>query len=191
MTKVSEAAGVASASARVRADVRAGVSAAESVESAEIAESAVSLGEGGAAALDIPDTSDARRLPVVAFICTHNACRSQLAEALARDLAAGVLKPVSAGTHPVAAVDAGALRLLESRGIATEGLRPKALSDIPAADYVVTMGCGVSCPTLPCKSREDWGLEDPTGKGDAAYEQCAADILAHLGQLRRKILAAK
>jgi len=47
--------------------------------------------------------------------------------------------------------------------------RSKLLADIPPADIVITMGCNVQCPTLPCKHREDWGLDDPTGKPDADF----------------------
>lgn len=52
-----------------------------------------------------------------------------------------------------------------------EGQRSKLLAEIPAVDVVITMGCNVQCPTLPCAWREDWGLEDPTGKSDEAFRK--------------------
>lgn len=100
-----------------------------------------------------------------------------MAEAIAREVAGGVLEPRSAGTHPAAEVNADALRTLrEALGIDATGLRPKALDELGEVDVVVTMGCGVSCPSLPCAHREDWGLEDPTGRGDGAFLATAREI---------------
>lgn len=128
-------------------------------------------------------------LPKVAFVCTHNSCRSQIAEALAKSVARDVFEAYSAGTHPASGVNATALRLLEERGIDTAGLYPKRLPEIPAVDYVITMGCGVACPTLACSHREDWGLEDPSGKDDAAFLECIAIIEQNIQKLRETILS--
>jgi len=89
--------------------------------------------------------------PVVAFVCTHNSCRSQLAEALGRLLAADVFESCSAGTAPKSAINPDAVRVLRRLcGVdMTETQRPKLLSELPPADVVVTMGCGVQCPMLP------------------------------------------
>lgn len=125
------------------------------------------------------EATDSR--PRVAFVCTHNSCRSQIAEALSRALAADVFEAFSAGTHPADAVNPDALRLLGGApGVDTTGLRPKALDELPSVDVVVTMGCGVQCPLLPCAHREDWGLEDPTGKGDETF-------LATMGEIERRV----
>ena len=126
----------------------------------------------------------------VAFICTHNACRSQIAEAVARMRASDVIEPYSAGTDPLAAPNPDALRLLVKRGIDVSMLRSKALDEIPGPDIVVTMGCGVSCPALPCQHREDWGLDDPTGKEDAAYDACIDAIARNVDDLADRIRAA-
>lgn len=126
--------------------------------------------------------------PVVAFVCTHNACRSQMAQALAERMMPGEATFLSAGTDPASHVDAGALEELSRRGIPPEiivTLRPKYLSELPTrVDWLVTMGCGVACPMLPCTHREDWGLEDPMGGPREGYEACAKDILGHLADLR-------
>lgn len=128
----------------------------------------------------------------VAFVCTHNACRSQMAEAIARELAGTSIEPCSAGTHPAERVNADAIRVLQRRhGIDATGLRPKALAEIEQVDVVVTMGCGVRCPALPCAYREDWGLEDPTGKGDDAFEACACAIEEGVRDLVRRIQRAE
>lgn len=109
--------------------------------------------------------------PRVAFICVHNSCRSQIAEALGKHYAADVFESFSAGTEQKNCINPDAVRLVKQRyGIDMEQTqRPKLLEDIPAVDVVVTMGCNVQCPYLPCQLREDWGLDDPTGKGDEAF----------------------
>ncbi len=107
--------------------------------------------------------------PVVTFVCTHNACRSQIAEAMARRFADDVMLARSAGTHPAKNVNPDAARLLASEyEFDVASLEPKSLTCLPDVDILITMGCGVECPSLPAMYREDWGLEDPTGKGDDA-----------------------
>ncbi|HBR02696.1 MAG TPA: low molecular weight phosphatase family protein [Ruminiclostridium sp.] len=107
----------------------------------------------------------------VAFICVHNSCRSQIAEALGRHLAGDILECYSAGTETKPQINRDAVRLMKQLyGIDMEQTQySKLLSDIPPVDIVVTMGCNVQCPFLPCKHREDWGLDDPTGKDDQEF----------------------
>lgn len=108
----------------------------------------------------------------VAFICVHNSCRSQIAEALAKKLGSDVLEVYSAGTEIKEEINPDARRLM----MATYGIdmektqKPKLIQAIPPVDDVITMGCNVVCPVLPFSYKsEDWGLEDPTGKGDEAF----------------------
>jgi len=61
------------------------------------------------------------------------------------------------------------------------------LSDIPEVDVVVTMGCNVQCPFLPCSHREDWGLEDPSGKSDDAFLETIRLIEEKVLDLRRRM----
>lgn len=107
----------------------------------------------------------------VAFICVHNSCRSQIAEALGKKLASDVFESYSAGTETKPRINPDAVRLMKRvHGIDMEAAQhSKLLSDIPPVDVVVTMGCNVRCPFLPCQWREDWGLDDPTGKSDEAF----------------------
>ena len=107
----------------------------------------------------------------VAFICVHNSCRSQIAEALGKKLAGDVFESYSAGTETKPKINQDAVRLMKQvRGIDMEATQhSKLLSDIPEVDVVITMGCNVQCPFLPCTHREDWGLEDPTGECDEAF----------------------
>ena len=110
--------------------------------------------------------------PKIAFICVHNSCRSQIAEALGRHLAADVFESYSAGTERKDRINQDAVRLMKELyhiDMEAEGQHSKLLSDLPTVDVVITMGCNVKCPFLPCKWREDWGLEDPTGKPDEAF----------------------
>ena len=123
----------------------------------------------------------------VAFICVHNSCRSQIAEALGRHLACDVFESYSAGTERKDHINPDAIRLMKQLyhiDMEAQGQRSKLLSDLPAVDVVITMGCNVRCPMLPCKWREDWGLEDPTGKPDTEFVKT-------IRQIEERILALK
>ena len=126
----------------------------------------------------------------VAFICVHNSCRSQIAEALGRRFAADVFESYSAGTETKPRINPDAVRLMKQvHGIDMEaqGQCSKLLSDIPPVDMVVTMGCNVQCPMLPCRWREDWGLEDPTGKPDEEFLKTIARIEEKILDLRARL----
>lgn len=114
----------------------------------------------------------------VAFICVHNSCRSQIAEALCRHFAGDVFDCYSAGTEVKDKINQDAVRLMKKLyGIDMEQTqRPKLLAELPPVDIVITMGCNVVCPALPAKHREDWGLEDPTGKSDAEFVRVIREI---------------
>lgn len=127
--------------------------------------------------------------PVVAFVCTHNACRSQIAEAMARRFADDVMLARSAGTHPTKIVNPDAARLLASEyEFDVASLEPKSLTCLPDVDILITMGCGVECPSLPAMYREGWGLEDPTGKGDDAFLRTMRAIQQRVIGLRARIV---
>ena len=124
--------------------------------------------------------------PKVAFVCVHNSCRSQMAEALGKALAGEVFESYSAGTETKPRINQDAVRLMKDRhGIDMEATqRSKLLSDIPPVDVVVTMGCNVNCPWLPCRHREDWGLDDPSGHPDEVF-------LATMDAIEEKVLDLK
>ena len=125
----------------------------------------------------------------VAFICVHNSCRSQIAEALGKHLASDVFESYSAGTETKPRINQDAVRLMKAKyGIDMEREQySKLLSEIPPVDVVITMGCNVSCPFLPCKLREDWGLEDPTGKRDEFFLEIINKIEQKVLELKEKI----
>ena len=127
--------------------------------------------------------------PKVAFICVHNPCRSQIAEALGKHLAVNAFESYSAGTETKPQINQDAVRLMKQlHGIDMEPTqRSKLLSDIPAVDVVVTMGCNVSCPFLPCSQREDWGLEDPSGQPDETFVQTIRAIEAKVLDLKARL----
>lgn len=127
--------------------------------------------------------------PKVAFICVHNSCRSQIAEALGKHLAADAFDSYSAGTEVKPQINQDAVRLMKQLyDIDMEQTqRSKLLEDIPPVDIVVTMGCNVACPFLPCKHREDWGIDDPTGKSDAEFEHTIKIIHSKIDDLRERI----
>ncbi len=127
--------------------------------------------------------------PKVAFICLHNSCRSQIAEALGKYLASDVFESYSAGTEVKPQINQDAARLMKQiYGIDMERTqRSKLLEEIPPVDIVVTMGCNVQCPFLPCMHREDWGLDDPTGKSDVDFERTIKAIRSKIENLRERI----
>ena len=128
----------------------------------------------------------------VAFICVHNSCRSQIAEALGKKLASDVFESYSAGTETKPQLNQDAVRLMKQiHGIDMEDSQySKLLADIPAVDVVITMGCNVQCPMLPCEFREDWGLEDPSGKEDAAFIETIDKIRQKILLLRERLAAS-
>lgn len=125
----------------------------------------------------------------VAFICVHNSCRSQIAEALGRALAGNDLECYSAGTETKPQINQDAVRLMKQLyGIDMEATQySKLLSDIPPIDILVTMGCNVECPYLPCRHREDWGLDDPTGKDDVEFQKVIETIRVKILDLQDRV----
>lgn len=125
----------------------------------------------------------------IAFICVHNSCRSQIAEALGNHLAGSVLECYSAGTETKPRINQDAVRIIKHLyGIDMEETqKSKLLTEIPPVDIVITMGCNVTCPNLPCKHREDWGLDDPTGKSDEEFEKVIQTIESKILNLQARL----
>lgn len=125
----------------------------------------------------------------VAFICVHNSCRSQMAEALGKIYAGHIFESYSAGTETKPQINQDAVRIIKDlyNIDMNERQKSKLLEDIPNVDIVITMGCNVACPFLPCKHREDWGLEDPTGKSDEEFIATAKKIEDKIKDLAKRI----
>lgn len=128
--------------------------------------------------------------PKIAFICVHSSCRSQIAEALGRHLAADVFESYSAGTEVKDHINQDAVRLMKDLyhiDMEAEGQHSKLLEILPPVDVMITMGCNVQCPVLPCKWREDWGLEDPTGQPDDVFVETIRQIEKKIYQLKERV----
>ena len=125
----------------------------------------------------------------VGFICVHNSCRSQIAEALGKLLTSDTFESYSAGTETKPQINQDAVRLMKDiyNINMEETQKSKLLDEIPELDIVITMGCNVECPYLPCKFREDWGLDDPTGKSDDEFMKVIKIIESKILDLKNRI----
>ncbi len=130
-----------------------------------------------------------KKKPKVAFVCVHNSCRSQIAEALGKHLAGDVFESYSAGTQLKDHINTDAVRLMkEIYNIDMEKTQyNKLIGNIPQPDAVITMGCNVSCPVLPYTIREDWELNDPTGKNDEEFIKVIQIIEKKINQLKIRL----
>lgn len=129
------------------------------------------------------------RKPKVAFICVHNSCRSQMAEALGRHLAGEVFESYSAGTETKPQINQDAVRIMKEKfSIDMEKTQTsKLLTELPDIDIVVKMGCNVICPFLPSQHEEDWGLDDPSGKPDEEFHKIISIIEENIKGLSERI----
>ena len=123
-------------------------------------------------------------IPVVLFVCTHNAGRSQMAAALLDHLAAGRVRVTSAGSQPADQLNAAVVRAMAEIGLDISAQFPKPLTagKVQEADIVITMGCGDACPVFPGKRYLDWDLPDPAGLA-------LDDIRPIRDEIRRRVLA--
>ena len=122
--------------------------------------------------------TDEHRNPAVLFLCVHNAGRSQMAAGWLQHLANGRIEVLTAGSEPADRINPAAVAAMEEVGIDLRGREPRRwdLADLEAADVVVTMGCGDTCPVLPGKRYVDWPLDDPAGQGVDAVRPIRDEI---------------
>lgn len=125
----------------------------------------------------------------VAFICVHNSCRSQIAEALGKQLASDVFESYSAGTETKPQINQDAIRIMKDLyGIDMEKTQySKLITDIPTPDIAISMGCNVECPFIGRPFDDNWGLEDPTGKADEEFRIIINEIESRIMQLREAL----
>ena len=126
--------------------------------------------------------------PKVAFICVHNSCRSQIAEALGKHLASDVFESYSAGTETKPQINQDAVRLMkELYGIDMEKTQySKLITDIPEPDIAISMGCDVGCPFIGRAFDDNWKLEGPTGKTDDDFRVVIQQIEKNILELKKK-----
>lgn len=124
-------------------------------------------------------------VPAVLFLCIHNAGRSQMALGWFEHLAGTRAVAFSGGSEPAATVNPSAVQAMAEAGIDIAGRAPRRWSDsdLDAADVVVTMGCGDTCPYVPGKRYEDWKLDDPAGQGVDAVRPIRDEIERRVREL--------
>lgn len=125
----------------------------------------------------------------VAFICVHNSCRSQIAEALGKKLAFDVFESYSAGSETKMQINQDAVGIMKKLyGIDMEKTQySKLVCDIPTPDILISMGCNVDCPYIGMPFDDDWGLDDPTGKSEEEYIKVIKEIEGKVLALRERI----
>ena len=126
----------------------------------------------------------------VAFVCVHNSCRSQMAEAFGKIIGLNVFESYSAGTEERDCINQDAVRIMkELYGIDMEETQySKLISDIPAPDVAISMGCNVGCPFIGRAFDDNWGLEDPTGQSDAEFKAVIKEIENRIMKLRDELM---
>ncbi|MPZ00501.1 MAG: arsenate reductase ArsC [Actinophytocola sp.] len=126
----------------------------------------------------------------VLFVCVHNAGRSQLAAALLQHYALGRIDVRSAGSAPADEVNPAAVAALAEWGLDITAEVPTTLStdDVEAADVVITMGCGDTCPVFPGKRYLDWQLDDPAGQGVDSVRKIRDDVDRRVRELLAELL---
>lgn len=127
---------------------------------------------------------------VVAYVCVHNSCRSQMAEAITKEIAGTFFNAYSGGTETKPQINQDAVRIIkEEYGVdMNQTQKSKLLTELPKeVDILITMGCNVDCPYIPTKHREDWGLEDPSGQEDSAFRETANIIHKNILSLKKRI----
>lgn len=129
----------------------------------------------------------------VAFICVHNSCRSQIAEALGKKYLSDICDCYSAGTETKPQINQDAVRLMKKiYGIDMEQEQfSKLLNDIPKTDITISMGCNVACPYVTGTKFFNWGLDDPTGQSDEKFIEIITAIDEKVKALRKYIIDSK
>ena len=130
-----------------------------------------------------------KQKPKVAFVCVYNSCRSQIAEVLGKHYASDVFESYSAGTEIVNQINQDAVRLIKDiYNIDMEKTQySKSINDLPKIDIVITMGCNVTCPIIESDYREDWGLDDPSGKSDDEFRKTIKAIENNILKHKEKL----
>lgn len=122
----------------------------------------------------------------IAFICVHNSCRSQIAEALGKHLASDVFESYSAGTETKPKINQDAVRIMKQLyGIDMEQTQySKRIDEIPVPDIAISMGCEVNCPYIGKAFDDNWKLCDPTGHEDETFISVIKQIEQNIFMLK-------
>jgi arsenate reductase len=125
----------------------------------------------------------------VLFVCIENACRSQMAEALARKYYPDIIEPFSAGSKPAQKVNDFAKEALSDLGIDVSNSIPKGFEDLKEDkfDYVITMGCKDVCPFVPAAKQINWQIEDPSGENLIYFMKIRDQIKFNIDKLAEEL----
>ena len=128
--------------------------------------------------------------PTVLFVCVHNAGRSQMAAGFMRELGQGRVEVLSAGSAPKDSINPIAVEAMAEVGIDIANNVPKILTTeaVQQSDFVITMGCGDTCPFFPGKRYEDWVLDDPAGQGIESVRVIRDEIKKRVEDLLKEII---
>lgn len=131
---------------------------------------------------------------IVAYVCVHNSCRSQMAEALTKTYFSDFFAAYSGGTETKPHINQDAVRIIKKlHGVdMNETQYSKLIDELPQeVDLLITMGCNVECPFIPTQHREDWGLDDPSGLPDEAFIETQRLILEKIQSLKDRIVTGE
>lgn len=126
----------------------------------------------------------------ILFLCIHNAARSQMAEAFARQMGKGKIEAFSAGSKPAKSIDPWAVLVMKEENLDISMTRPKGFGELPPGefDYVVSMGCSDTCPIVKARKHIAWKIANPKGRNPATYRNVRNDIEAHVYHLIQLIV---
>lgn len=130
----------------------------------------------------------------VAFLCKHNSCRSQIAEALAKKMASDVMEVYSAGVELGKDINGRAVRILKTDydiDLLKEGYYTKLVSSIPEVDIVIYMGCSIECVSVSCQIELDWGVESASNGSDESFKKMIKTIEERVLKLREDIITGE
>lgn len=131
--------------------------------------------------------TDSSKKPGILFVCVANSCRSQMAEGFAKAFAADTWEVWSAGSSPGGHVHPVAMEMMRELGIDLSEHYSKGVNEVPQRtwDYVVTMGCGDSCPPVPTSRRLDWDIPDPVSMTTKKARELRDHLRSLIGELLR------
>jgi protein-tyrosine-phosphatase len=123
------------------------------------------------------------------FVCVENSCRSQMAEALAKNMASGILQAYSAGSRPSGIVNPNAIDVMKEEQIDISNAESKGFDKLPVKDfdYVITLGCKDICPYVPAENHIEWDIKDPKGKDIEFFRRTRDNIKDRITDLIKEI----
>ena len=125
----------------------------------------------------------------ILFVCVENSCRSQIAEAWAKNLGKDIVESYSAGSKSSGKVNPMSVSVMNEVGIDISKNKSKGFDDLPvnSFDCAITMGCGDQCPFVSAKDHIEWKIDDPKGKGMESFRKARDEIKENVNKLLHNI----